>query len=144
MTPPFPCRKGSAAVEFAMVLPIILTCLAVLTDFGLASLARGSLATAVATGAQYAATTGPAVNPSAIEAIVHDRLAATVTVQGPECGCISDAALAPVQCETRCPDGTRPGLYIAITARHRYTPILPFFSRLAPVDLTDTAQVRLK
>jgi Flp pilus assembly protein TadG len=137
-------RKGSAAVEFAMVLPILLTCLAILADFGLASEAKGSLAAATAAGAQYASAIGPDVTPAAIVSVVRGQLAATVTVMGPECGCVSAATMIPEQCQATCPNGTRPGTYVTIAARRRYTPILPLYSRLAPLDMTDMARVRLK
>jgi hypothetical protein len=130
-----------------MVLPIILTCLGVLADFGLAFRARGLLATAVATGAQYASAAGPGVNPEAIGSVIRDQLTgppANITVDGPECGCVSAATMLPEQCEATCPNGSRPGIYVAINARRHYTPMLPLYSHLAPVDLTDTAQVRLK
>jgi len=51
-------RRGIAALEFALALPVLLLVMGTLIDVGLIWRARGKLAVAVEAGEQYAVLTG--------------------------------------------------------------------------------------
>src|SRR4051812_1485265 len=62
-------NRGLAAVEFAIVAPVLLLMLGGLVDFSLAFLSKSQLASSVAVGAEYAFIVGPSVSPAAIKNI---------------------------------------------------------------------------
>jgi len=141
--------RGTAAIEFALIGPVLLLLLGGLGDFALAFWYKGLLASSVAQGASYAAMKGPTVTALAIRGIVGQKLAlpaSSITVTGPSCYCVSGrpAVKANQVCENPCPGGARPGSYVEISARYTYQPILPSFSKLVSPVLTETAMARLQ
>lgn len=142
-------ERGLAALEFGLVAPVLLLLLGSMIDFTLAFWSKGLLASAVAEGAHYAFVTGPGVSASAIQNIVGQSLslpAAAVTVTGPGCRCLSGTPVTVTAqvCGNPCPNGTTPGTYVTITARHAYASVLPLYSSLVNPVLVETATVRLK
>ena len=144
--------RGLAGIEFAMVIPVLLLLLGGVADFGLAFWNKGLLASSVAQGAQYAFLTGTTVTATAIQGIIRHRLslpATAVTVAGPECRCVPAVSATPAtavkqNCVLPCANGRLPGLYVVISARYAYIPILPLYSGLLSPVLVETATVRLK
>ncbi|MDE2517176.1 MAG: pilus assembly protein [Rhodospirillales bacterium] len=145
-------RRGVAALEFALVMPVLLIMLGGVVDFGLVMLARSQLASAVTQGAEYAMATGSSVSPSSIRTMVQSAsplagVTATVTPSsGAACYCVTGTPLALSShiCTSACPDGSSPGVYLTIKAQYTYQPILPFYSALAATTLSEQAQVRLQ
>jgi len=141
--------RGAAAIEFVLIVPVLLLLLGGLGDFALAFWYKGLLASSVAQGASYAAMKGPTVTAPVIQGIVGQKLAlpaSSVTVTGPSCYCVSGrpAVRANQVCENLCPSGAKPGSYVDISARYTYRSILPSFSKLVDPVLTETATARLQ
>src|SRR6185369_4201840 len=87
-------RRGIAAVEFAIIAPVLLMLLGGVTDFGLVVAGKSQLANGLAQGAQYALLQGPGVTAATVKTVVQNGstrsgLTATVTatVTGPACYC---------------------------------------------------------
>lgn len=142
-------RRGVAAIEFALITPVLLLMLGSLADFALAFRTRGLLASSVAQGAQYAFLVGPTVAAADVQSVVEQPMAlppADVTVTGPACACLSGtpAAPTPTPCSQTCPDQTLPGTYLTISAHYTYAPLLPVYSGLANPVLAESATVRLQ
>jgi Flp pilus assembly protein TadG len=150
-------RRGIAAVEFALVVPVILTMFGGAATVGLGVWARGALADAVAQGAYYAAITGPSVTPSAVQSVVRTAstlsgITATVSQPASECASASGSTVrlttAPAPTGTpavsTCPDGTTAGVYTTITASYMPVSILPAFTGLGAATITESATVRLR
>lgn len=142
-------RAGSAAIEFAIACPVMLVFFGGLVDFGLALLAKSSLANAVAQGAYYAYVTGTNVTSTNVQTLVQNSSGLSnvhATVSGPACYCITGTplALAAATCNTACADTTTSGAYVTITATYTYQSILPVYSRLNNPTLTESAIIRLK
>ncbi|MDQ2762839.1 MAG: pilus assembly protein, partial [Pseudomonadota bacterium] len=81
-----------AAIEFAIIVPVLLLLLGGLADFALAFRSKGLLASSVAQGAEYAFLAGPVVSAAFVQSVVAQKLAlspADVTVTGPACACVS-------------------------------------------------------
>jgi Flp pilus assembly protein TadG len=144
------CRRGSAAIEFAIACPVMLIMFGGLVDFGLAFLDKGMLANAVAQGAYYAYLNGTSVNGTAVQTIVQraSKLSGvSAIVTGPACYCITGSPLALVAAACTsppCGDTTTPGSYVQISATYTYSSILPFYSKLNNPTLLETTTVRLK
>lgn len=140
-------RDGTAAVEFALVAPILLLLLGGVAEFGWAVWSDSALTNAVSQAAYYAFLTGSTVSPTSIVAIAENASAlngVTATASTPACYCASGTPLSlslAASCTTTCADGTAPGTYTTIAAQYTVPEFLPLFS--AP-QLTQSAVVRLK
>jgi hypothetical protein len=146
------CRRGVAAVEFALVCSLLLLLLGGIADFGLALWAKSRLANAVAQGLQYAYL-DPSVPDGVIKDLVEDSsslagVVAMVTRHG--CYCIEDApprlGNSSVNCNSTCPsDNAKAGTYVSITATYSFNAILPGFSTMAATTtVTEAATARIK
>jgi Flp pilus assembly protein TadG len=155
-------RRGLAAIEFAIVAPMLLLLLGGITDFGLLMAGKSKLANGVAQGADYAMLQGPSVTNANVKAMVQagalrSGLTPTVTVvvTGPACYCVAgfpaalvtpSAALSPsFTCTGTCPgQEAAPGAFVVITATYLYPALMPFYSQIANKTVTEAVTVRLK
>jgi Flp pilus assembly protein TadG len=144
-------RKAVAALEFALVCPLLLILFGGITDYGLALGAKGRLATAVAQGAQYAFLHGTGVTSGQIQAVVQTSstlsgvIASTPKPPGYYCLEGTPLALTASTDGTACVDGTLAGYYVQIAATYAYPAILPVFSKLATGTVfTESATVRIR
>lgn len=146
-------RRAVAALELALVAPVLLAMFASLTDFTLALSDRMRIAGAVAAGTVYAFNQGQllAGSPQSVSAAdVQSEVQGStnlagvaVSVTGPTLYCVTNAALSTGHAGTKCANGSLPGTYVVITASYHYTPMLPLYSMAAPTTLSETASVRL-
>jgi Flp pilus assembly protein TadG len=141
--------RGAAAVEFAILAPLLLFLLGSLADLGLSLRCQGLLAGAVASGAQYAFNTGSAVSAASVKQMVQGSSTLTgmsATISGPALYCVtgSPAKLVAAVVGQTCSDGTAPGTYLTISATYHYTQLLPTQSLFMSPNLTETASVRLR
>ncbi len=139
---------GAAAVEFALLAPVLVSLIGGLTDYGLSLRCEGLLAGAVASGAQYAFVVGSSITATAVKQMVQGSSTLTgisATVTGPALYCVSGspAALVTAIAGQTCSDGTAPGTYVIISATYVYTQLLPQLSTYMNPTLTQTATVRL-
>ncbi len=140
---------GAAAVEFALLAPLLLFLLGSLADLGLSLRCQGLLAGAVASGAQFAFNTGPAVGAAAVKQMVQGSsslVGVSATITGPALYCVtgSPAKLATAVVGQTCSDGTAPGTYLTISATYLFTQLLPSQSSFMNPSLSETASVRLQ
>jgi Flp pilus assembly protein TadG len=155
-------RRGVAAIEFALVAPVLLFFLGGITDFGLLTVGQSQLANGVAQAAQYALLQGPSVSAANVQTMVQSGssragLSATVTavISGPACYCVtgepaalvtpSTALTGTFTCTGTCPTSeAAPGAFLTITASFIYQPLMPFYSKLASTTVPESATVRLQ
>lgn len=146
-------RRGVAAVEFALVSPLLLMCVGGLADFGLALADKGRLASAVAQGAQYAYLNPTTVTASTIQTIVvasaslSGMTASNVSVTGPLFLCVAPTTppqILTATVTTTCPDGTNAGSYVEITASYVYPTLMPASSQLVNTTLTEAVTARIQ
>jgi hypothetical protein len=151
-------RPGNAYVEFGLLCPLLMTTLGSVADFGLSIWSRARLSDAVSHGAQYAAVVGPGVSGANVQSAVNKSVTplsgVSVTVTGPACYCISGSpaslsfwsSWANGTCSKAgsCASCNTPGLYMQIAATYTYSPIMPFYAKLASATLTENAAVRLQ
>ena len=151
-------QRGVAAVEFAIIAPVLMMLLGGVTDFGLVKFGKSQLANGVAQAVQYALLQGAGVSAANIRAMVQAGAiraglapVVTVTVTGPKCYCVSGtpATLAAVPpptalsgsntCTGTCPlPEVAPGAFVVITASFVYVPLMPFYSQMASMALSGT------
>jgi Flp pilus assembly protein TadG len=155
-------RSGVAAIEFALVVPVLLMIVGGLSDFPVALLDEIQIATGVADGAAYAfskaqnisGTLAP-VSSSDVQSKVLGAINlpnVTVTVTPPTLGCVSHnttstppvTTLIPATAGSTCgASNNPPGTYMVITASYVYSPVMPLYSQLTSTTLTKSVVVRL-
>jgi Flp pilus assembly protein TadG len=150
-------RRAVAAVEFAIIAPVLAVVLVGAIDYGFAQWSRSCLANAVAQGAYYAFLNGPNVSPSAVQAVVQNASSLTgISIKrAPTIACYcptgSPASLGPqvsttLPCTSTCPDSTKAGAYIVISATYTLTPWIPipYYSALDGQSITESVTARLQ
>jgi Flp pilus assembly protein TadG len=137
----FSCRRGVAAVEFALATPILLVTLVGMADFGLAVNEKMRLYTAARAGAQAGlgdATATATITQAVTSAANLDAGAVTVTV-AQSCGC-ADGTTAV--CGTVCADASTQRGYVTVTVNESYAMLLNYPGFTNPVALSAAATLR--
>jgi Flp pilus assembly protein TadG len=133
--------KGSVAIEFALITPILLILLSGTINFGLILVNQNLLNQSASAGILYAF--GNSSNTTLIQNAMSGstpNLSPLTTTATQFCQC----AGANVSCSTvTCSDGTTPAAYVSVTAQSQVTPILfDLFSLPSPFVTTSKGTVR--
>lgn len=148
-------RRGVAALEFALVCPLLLIFFGGVVDLGLAVWSQSCLANAVAQGAEYAYRTqqsGTNVTQAQIQTVVQNvsslsNVSASNTT-APSYYCMNTATSPPTLSASSsgatCGDGTKAGLYVKVVATYAYPAMMPAFSTLVNTAITESAWVRIQ
>jgi len=145
----FCSRNGVAAIEFAMVSPMLIILLTGVVELGMAGFQAMQVQSAVEAGALYAAQNG-AGNLSAIAlAVVNATGTAGITATPAPtafCGCPKTAGVASQgsDCTTVCSDGTPPGQYVQVNAALPHKTLMPFLNLPLPATLTARTTIRVQ
>jgi Flp pilus assembly protein TadG len=152
-------QRGVAALEFALVCPLLLTFFGGVADLGLAVWSQSCLANAVAQGAEYAyrkAQTGTTLTSSQIATYVQTVstlsgvTATSTTTPGYYCMNVSTSPATLVSstsgatCTAPTYDGGKAGLYVHIIANYAYPAMMPLYSTLVNTTITESTWVRLQ
>ena len=140
-------RTGIAAIEFAIVIPLLMLLFVGLVDLGIGVYRSMEVKEAAQAGAQYAVVNG--FNASAISTAVTSatRYASIAASPAPTefCGCPSNTGVTNAACGSTCSSGYTAGTYVTASAAATYYPSL-LYSSLFPKSFALTAQstVRIK
>ena len=119
-------REGSAAIEFAMIMPIVVAMLVLMFDLGTGGYVKARVQSAAQAGTTYVEAHG--WNHRGI--ILAMREATNLSdVSGQaalSCGCIAGTAIVDAPCGGACPSGAPAGVYVTVTASSDYTPLIPY------------------
>jgi Flp pilus assembly protein TadG len=156
------CRSAGravAAVEFAIILPILLLFMGGVADFGIIYYRESCLSTAVAAAAQYASVTdesNPPVTAANIQTVMTKAaaqsmpgVAVTPTASNPAlCYCITgsspNSTLTSATCATACTSGGTAGKYVQLTLTSTYVPLVLSMINSGGITLNQTAWVPLQ
>jgi Flp pilus assembly protein TadG len=122
-------RRGVAAAEFAMIVPVFLIMLLATYDIGNYVLQQMQLQQALRAGGQYALSfpTQYSGMESAITAALPSGLQTTVTFPSSptaSCVCWSSGGSTPVACSASCASGTTKQSTLTLTAQLPYSPFM--------------------
>ncbi|HLO77312.1 MAG TPA: TadE/TadG family type IV pilus assembly protein [Magnetospirillum sp.] len=137
------CTKGVAAVEFALMLPILVMLVAAVADFGLAVNEKMRLTSAARAGAQWAYKKSGETGGVALavqQASGLDPAQVTIGTQK-FCGCVSGAT---VSCLGTCNDGNGVRTYVTVSVSESWAPVIVSSVMDGPVALTGTVTLRVK
>jgi Flp pilus assembly protein TadG len=110
--------RGTAAIEFAILSPILLALLLGVVDLGFGLYAAIQAQSAAEAGALYAAKHG--WNSAGISAAVVGATGASSMAATPAptlfCGCPSASGIATIVCTSTCTGGVQPGEYVQVNS----------------------------
>jgi Flp pilus assembly protein TadG len=137
------CR-GTAAIEFALLGPLLLVLLAAAGELGVAMYQTMQVYNAVEAGMLYAAKNG--WNQAGIAAAVVNASNMTGMTASPApvqfCGCPTAGGIISVSCASTCGSGTLAENYIRVSAALPRVSVLPYPSFGLPATLTAQSVLR--
>lgn len=135
---------GVTAVEFALIVPIMLAMFVAVADLGIGIYTDMEVQNAAQYGTEYALLKG--YNADAITAAVSGSSAlAHITVSPSQfCGCPSGSAISTSDCNSNCADGTRAGNFAQVTVTDTYTTLIPWPGLPASFALRAQSTARLQ
>lgn len=151
-------RRGVAALEFALVCPLLLLLFGGLVDLGMTVWSESCLANAVAQGAQFAyrtQQTGTNVTQMQIRTFVQQVSTLSgvdaSSTTAPAYYCLNttaspptlDASASGATCATPTYDGSKAGLYVHIIATYTQSAQFPLFTYMVNKTVTESTWVRL-
>jgi len=117
--------SGVSSVEFAVALPVLVTLLTVLVDFGIGFYEKMEVEDAAQAGTHYALLHG--WDSSAIQDAVTNATKLSVSASPSPtktCGCPSGSAVTAATCGAVCAGGLSAGTYVTVNAQASYTPLI--------------------
>ncbi len=148
-------RRAAAALEFALLGPILLLFLGGAADFGLAIYSRSRLAAAVSAGAEYAILNGRAIAPSDFSTFASTVKTVVSKVSGLSLAsgqptvavgtyCVEGTPPALVASSSTCTNGSSPGVYAIINVSFSSPLFLPLGSITSALAVSQSASVQLQ
>jgi Flp pilus assembly protein TadG len=130
---------GTAAIEFALLVPVIMLILFGIVNFGLIIAKKNELTGVVSVGMLYAF--GNSNNPTLVETAMTtstNLLPLSVTATQ-SCECVNGTQPG---CTTNCPDGQLPAKYVSVTASSTVNLIQPTFGITDPFPISVQGKIR--
>jgi Flp pilus assembly protein TadG len=137
---------GTAAIEFAICVPLIFILLGGLVEVGFSMYQSMQVSNSVEAGAVYAAKNGWDANGIAAAVTNATGTPGISASPAPEkfCGCPAASGVATAVCTATCTNGNTPGEYVRISAALLRQSIIPYASLGLPTSLTAQSIIRLK
>ena len=138
--------KGVAAIEFAMIVPLLSLMVVSVADIGMAVHRKMQVEHAAQAGAEYAIVNG--FDADAISSAVTSATDSTAISAQPRpvkfCGCATASGIDTLTCGAICPGGALAGTYTTVSAQATYSTIINY--TVVPDAYTYNAQstVRLQ
>lgn len=140
-------ESGLAAMELAMLSPIVIVMVVCTIDVGRLALAKTWTQYAAAAGAQYAVQKGfdsQAIS-AAIQAATSSKSVLASPTPGMMCGCPGETGITPATCGQKCPASARDaGSYVTVTASYAFKPIFRVPVVSYPEQVTSQSIVRIQ
>ena len=148
--PSDPARNGTAAIEFAVLAPLLLILLTGIVEIGMAVFQDMQVQEAAEAGALYAAKHGSS-NLTAIALAVTNATSTSGITASPApavfCGCPTTSGITSQgsNCTTVCSDTKPPGTYVTVSATITRTELLtPYINLGLPATFTGSSVVRVQ
>ncbi|HZT51102.1 MAG TPA: TadE/TadG family type IV pilus assembly protein [Stellaceae bacterium] len=139
-------RRGTAALEFGLLVPVLSTMVVGITDLSLGFAHKMAVQDAAEAGAQYAVLHG--WSSSAVSSAITSatRLSGITASPAPSesCGCPSGTTITAATCGSTCASGRTASTYVTANAQYSYRMILSYPGLSNPVTLSASATVRIQ
>jgi Flp pilus assembly protein TadG len=138
---------GAAAVEFAVIAPLLTAMLIFVTDLGLGFYRKMQVENAAQAGAQYAAVNGFSTSGVSSAVLAATNFSAISASPAPTqfCGCpTSTGVTAAASCSSACSGGSAPGTYVTVSAQASYSTVFNYPGMASSYNFTAQATVRVQ
>ena len=138
-------EAGVAAVEFAMLVPVLVLMVMATADIGLGIYRKMQVEQAAQAGAEWAIRNG--FDADGISNAVTSATNAQVAVSpAPSqfCGCATSSGISAASCGTPCPSGAQAGTYATVSAQMTYTTTLNYGVAPSTYNFNVQSTVRLQ
>jgi Flp pilus assembly protein TadG len=139
-------ERGAALVELALSTPLLVVMIVGAVDFARAFYTAMELTNAARAGAQFASrsVTGFDAGTTQSVAAAASPQIATYTVDTPTqgCTCNTGATATAHSCTTACPAGQYLAVYITVTTRKAFSPVMRFPGVPSTVTIERTVTMR--
>jgi Flp pilus assembly protein TadG len=139
-------NSGAAAVEFAIVVPVLALVVTAVIDIGFGVHYKMQVEEAAQAGAQWAIKNG--FDANAISSAVLSATNASAINASPSpatfCGCANGSSVSNITCGTKCPSGATAGTYVTVSSQMTYNAILGYPGWPSSYNLTAQSTVRLQ
>jgi Flp pilus assembly protein TadG len=136
---------GTAAIEFALCIPIFLVLLVGVIEVGFSMYQAMQVSNAAEAGMIYAAKNG--WNAAGITTAVTSASGTQGISATPApvkfCGCPTAGGLATAACDATCVNGNTPGVYVRVSAALSHQTIIPYPGLPLPTTFTAQSTIRL-
>lgn len=137
-------NSGIAAVEFAMVVPIMALMFLAIADLGIGIYTDMQVNNAAQYGTEYALLNGYD-SDSISNAIRSASNLSDLTISPSQfCGCPQSGRVNRTSCSASCSDGTSAGTYAQVSVTHNYATIIPYPGLPSSFALAAHSTVRLQ
>jgi Flp pilus assembly protein TadG len=137
--------EGTAAIEFALLIPLLLTLMMGVTELGFAMYEGMQVYSAAEAGALYATKNG--WDSAGISSAVTNATGTSGLTASPAptlfCGCPSASGIVTWSCTTKCANGSTSSQYVRVNASLAHQTILPYAALGIPTTFTANSTVRL-
>ena len=138
--------EGSAAVELALIIPVLVLIMVGLLDMGRVFYGAITVVSAARAGVSYGSlntfnATDTAGMLAAAQADAQD-MTGLAFAAGHDCECPSNSPTAVACSVTACVDGSTPLMYVWTEVRGTFSPTLPYPGLPPSITLTRTARMR--
>jgi Flp pilus assembly protein TadG len=140
------CTAGVAAVEFALIAPLLALSIICTVDLGLGIYRKMQVQNAAQAGAEYAVThgfTASGITTATMSATSYSSIQAS-PAPAQFCGCASATGVASATCGSTCTGGAAAGTYVTVSAQSTYTTLLPYPMLPSSYALTAQSTVRIQ
>jgi Flp pilus assembly protein TadG len=138
------CTSGVAAIELAIIAPVLVVAVICTADLGLAVYRKMQVQNAARAGAEYALING--FTASSISNAVTQATSFSGISSSPApfefCGCASSTGIITASCSSTCTGGVVPGTYVTVSAQGTYTTIVQY--PMIPNSFTFAAQSTMR
>jgi Flp pilus assembly protein TadG len=135
-------RRGVAAVEFAIIVPVLIGMFMGVVDLGLGLFTQVQLANAAQAGAAYAMQKGYNAGGMTYAAQTSTRLTGLTVTPSQFCGCPSDTGVISTSCTASCGDGLTAGTFVQISVSKAYSTLLSYPGLPSTINMSESAVAR--
>jgi Flp pilus assembly protein TadG len=136
--------SGVAAVEFAMIVPMIMFMFLAMTDLGVGIYTDMRVNNAAQYATEYALVNGYDSNAIVNAVKSASNLTGMSVSPAQFCGCPGSTQVTRTACSASCGDGTTAGQYAQISVTDTYATIIPYPGLPASFPLSAQSTVRLQ
>ena len=139
------CTRGAAAIEFALVVPVLLILLLGLIEMGVVFMHQVQVETAAQAGIARAEQDGFDIPSIQTAVTTSTALTAIQALPAPtqSCGCVSGTTIVAASCDSACTGGVTAGTYVTVNTQTTYTPLFGLIYT-SPFTLTGKAVSRIR